>query len=194
MQICLDGRCIDHDKAIKQTPELLRGYFRKFAGIMRTLESADFQAFIQKQETITLPYKCFETILAGATEQKEYVFLERVQLKMLLDECRETINAFPQISPACLSRYQDNAAYAQAFFILIFMKSLLVSRESAQKDEDNIFTSIHTAGPSLLHRQAKLVFQLKKGFPFPSLPASYLLKARRKSWSFLSMYGQVFWK
>ena len=41
-----------------------------------------------------------ETILAGATEQKEYVFLERVQLKMLLDECRETINAFPQISPA----------------------------------------------------------------------------------------------
>jgi hypothetical protein len=84
-------------------------------------------------------------------------------------------------------------AYAQAFFILIFMKSLLVSRESAQKDEDNIFTSIHTAGPSLLHRQAKLVFQLKKGSPFPSLPASYLLKARRKSWSFLSMYsGSVF--
>ena len=100
MQICLDGRCIDHDKAIKQTPELLRGDFRKFAGIMRPLEAADFQAFIQKQETITLPYKCFETILAGATEQKEYVFLERVQLKMLLDECRETINAFPQISPA----------------------------------------------------------------------------------------------
>ena len=102
MQICLDGRCIDHDKAIKQTPELLRGDFRKFAGIMRPLEAADFQAFIQKQETITLPYKRFETILAGATEQKEYVFLKRVQLKMLLDECRETINAFPQISPAAI--------------------------------------------------------------------------------------------
>ena len=46
MQICLDGRCIDHDKAIKQTPELLRGDFRKFAGIMRPLEAADFPAFI----------------------------------------------------------------------------------------------------------------------------------------------------
>ena len=100
MQICLDGRCVDHDKAIKQTPELLRGDLRKFAGIMRPLEAADFQAFIQKQETITFPYECFETILAGAAEQKEYVFLKRVQLKMLLDECRETINTFPQISPA----------------------------------------------------------------------------------------------
>ena len=65
------------------------------------------------------------------------------------------------------------------FFILIFMKSLLVSRENHQKDEDNIFTSIHTAGPSLLHRQAKPAFHLMKDSPFPSLPASYLLKAQR---------------
>ena len=115
-------------------------------------------------------------------------------MKLFLDNSRQSFDTSTEVSEAGLSQYQDKPAYAQDFFILIFMKSLLVSRETPQKDEDNIFTSIHTAGPSLLHRQAKLVFHLKKDSPFPSLLASYLLKARRKSWSFLSMNGQVFWK
>ena len=96
--------------------------------------------------------------------------------------------------PQVLNIFIYAQAYAQDFFILIFMKSLLVSRENHQKDEDNIFTSIHTAGPSLLHRQAKPAFHLMKDSPFPSLPASYLLKAQRIFWSFLSTNGQVFWK
>jgi hypothetical protein len=44
-------------------PALLRGDLRKYAGIIRPFEAADFQALIQKQETITFPYKYFETIL-----------------------------------------------------------------------------------------------------------------------------------
>ena len=129
-------------------------------------------------------------------QKRNSVFLsvERIKMKLFLDNSRQSFDTSTEVSEAGLSWYWDKPAYAQDFFILIFMKSLLVSRETPQKDEDNIFTSIHTAGPSLLHRQAKLVFHLKKDSPFPSLLASYLLKARRKSWSFLSMNGQVFWK
>lgn len=88
-----------HIQTFHEPAVLLRRQHSGFLFTARPLKAAGLQAFVQQQKSIPLPIECFDSVLASATEQKQRIG-KRVQLKLLLDDAGQAIDAPPEVGVA----------------------------------------------------------------------------------------------
>ena len=60
------------------------------------LELTTFQPLIQKDETVTFPQQCFQTVIVFSAEQKQR-WGERIQLKLLLDDSCQAVDGLSHV-------------------------------------------------------------------------------------------------
>ena len=56
-----------------------------------------FQAFVQKQESISHPKQTFDPVGSSSAEKKKSSFFKRILMVSVTDDHGQSVNAFPQI-------------------------------------------------------------------------------------------------
>ena len=156
-----------------------QGYFLQFIRCIRPMKRVPIKPFHKDPEAGSVPLKNLNRGTSTIAECKHTTRIW-IELKLQLDNCRQAIITFSQISYACLSEHSDKQAYPHDIFILIFSGNSHFSLSALQKDEDNIFILNHRFVPFLLHHQATAVFHLLTFCRIPLLCASFPLKEPRK--------------
>lgn len=109
MEILLNTGFINDSQAIQKISELCLINVPDLCLTAGPFESAGFQSLIQEYKAVPLPDQGFESILPGPAEEKQYIFLKRIQLELFLDDGGKTVDAFTKV---CFAAGNEDLAEA----------------------------------------------------------------------------------
>ena len=93
------GLWLIHAQALHEPAVLLGCQASRLTFFSRPLETAGFQALVEQHETVALPVQRLDPVPAPTAEQKQCIG-EGVQVKLLLDQCCQAVDAPAKVGVA----------------------------------------------------------------------------------------------
>ena len=99
----MSGRCFFHHvlglncEALHEPSVLLRRHLPDLINISRPPEFSGFKSFVQKQKSVSLPEKSFQSVFFPPAEKEKRVCPERIKIELVSHQRCKTIYTIPEI-------------------------------------------------------------------------------------------------